>query len=102
MALLTILRPAGWVFESGGKWRIESDPLMLRKRAKLAGVPRLSPTISAVPFAGDLLNAGADIVTLQKMAGHANPATISCYDRRGKRAQHKAVSLMHTPIRKWA
>jgi site-specific recombinase XerD len=73
---------------------------MLRKRAKMAGVARLSPHDFRRTFVGDLLDAGADIVTVQKMVGHADPATTSRYDRRGKRVQHKAASLLHVPYSK--
>lgn len=48
---------------------------ILRKWAKLAGVARLSPHDFRRPFVGDLLDVGADLVTIQKMVGHADPAT---------------------------
>ena len=70
---------------------------MVRQRARQAGVKKLSPHDFRRTFVGDLLDAGADIVTVQKMAGHASPATTSRYDRRDQRARHKAASLLHIP-----
>jgi hypothetical protein len=34
---------------------------------------------------------------MQKMAGHADRAKTSRYDRRDKRARHKAASFLHVP-----
>jgi site-specific recombinase XerD len=44
-------------------------------------------------FVGDLMDAGADIVTVQKMAGHADPAMTSRCNRRDRRDRHKAGAL---------
>ncbi|NET29969.1 tyrosine-type recombinase/integrase [Okeania sp. SIO1I7] len=67
---------------------------ILKKRALQAGVEEFSPHDFRRTFCSDLLDASVDIVTVQKLAGHASPVTTAKYDRRGEETKRRAVQKL--------
>jgi hypothetical protein len=68
------------------------------KRAAQAHVTDLSPHDFRRTVAGDLLDTDVDLVTVQKLLGHANVQITAQDDRRGARAKKKAVGCGQCPI----
>ena len=73
---------------------------LLSKRAESARVKHFSPHDLRRTFVSDLLESGADIAIVAKMAGHADVSTTARYDRRPEQAKQKAASLLHIPYSK--
>lgn len=72
--------PLFWPVTKGGDLhprRLTSQAIYdaLAKRARAVGVEHLSPHDLRRSLISDLLDAGADIATVQKLAGHANANT---------------------------
>ena len=72
--------------------------VILEKRFRQAQVKPFTPHDLRRTFAGELLDAGVDLVTAQKLMGHASPVTTSRYDRRDEKTKMEAATKIHFPM----
>lgn len=94
--------PLFWHVRRGGELiprRLTTQAVyqVMETRAAAAGVASFSPHDMRRTFAGDMLDAGADISTVQRLMGHSNVSTTAGYDRRGERAKIEAAGKLHFP-----
>jgi site-specific recombinase XerD len=94
--LLCPVKKGGYVQQRG--MTAQSVMMRLRFIAANAHVPPLSPHDLRRTFVGELLDAGADISSVQKLAGHSNVATTTMYDRRPENAKRRTAELLHVPF----
>ncbi len=73
---------------------------MLAKRGTEAGVKDFSPHDFRRTFAGDMLDAGVDIVTVAGIMGHASVNTTGRYDRRPEETKRAAAKKLYFPYQK--
>ena len=93
-------KKAGLKIYRGGAMTSQAIYNMLYKRAQEAGVKNFSPHDMRRTFISHLLDKGADISTVSKMAGHSNIQTTARYDHhRPEEAERKAAELLYVPYK---
>ena len=97
--------PLFWRLQAGGvagqMYERLSDQaiyILCQRRGKEANVRHFSPHDIRRTFISDQLDAGTDVLTVARLAGHSNANTTSRYDRRGERAKQAAADALHVPF----
>jgi site-specific recombinase XerD len=70
------------------------------KRIKMCGLEKFSPHSLRRSFCSSMLDAGVDIATVSKLAGHSSVQTTQIYDRRPGETQRAGAALLQIPFHK--
>ena len=74
----------------------QAPMLRLRRRTSQAAIGACSPHGLRRSFVSSAFDAGADLIMVQALDGHASPSTTARYDRRPEDAK-RAAQLVHVP-----
>ena len=77
--------------------RGESIAYILRRRQEEAGTEPFSPHDLRRTAVTHMLDAGVDVFTVQKLAGHADASMTARYDRRDEGTMRRAVQVLSIP-----
>jgi site-specific recombinase XerD len=91
------LSPALWITRSGERLGQSGLQMLLRRRAKAAGVPVASPHDFRRASALQRWRAGTDILTISRLLGHSSLQVISRYIKQSGEDLSRAA-LMSSPV----
>ena len=94
--LLAVLKN-GQIRYDNGRMSDQAVYNVTKRRALQAGVKKCSPHDFRRSFVTQLLRKDKDLLTVQRLAGHANPATTQRYDRRPMETDRLATEVLHLP-----
>jgi integrase len=77
--------------------RGEAVRYILQRRQRQAGLTGITPHDFRKAYVSELLRAGIDVFTVQRLAGHADAVTTARYDRRGEGETRRAAAHLRIP-----
>ena len=95
--LLLAIRKNGVVDYQNGRLSDQAIYKVIKKRSGQAGVSSCSPHDFRRSFATELLRRDKDLLTVQRLLGHASPKTTERYDRRAYDEDRRATEVLHLP-----